>query len=200
MRIVVLTLVLLGLFSGTALAQTTCASGSTCVPPEDLKVFVEALKEKQCLKTTQPALTLDPLTIVVDKQGRIYGSGSNPKPYKVHLAWCNYTLDAEGETKIIAAEATPQTYGFRFRPKAALGVLGTELVLDSKASNAIDGGLLLEPFFFQWVNINAYVGFRSVGAGLGFDITKNFGLYAGYAITWGGWRSNPLASLYFSFW
>jgi hypothetical protein len=199
MRIVVLAVIFLGLLTGTARAQTP-TTGSTVVANSDLTVFMEALKEKQCLTTTQPTMTADPVTIVIDKEGRIFGSGSDPHPYKVHLVWCDYTIDAAGQAKVIAGDAPPVTYGFRFRPKAALGILGTELVKDTTASNAVDGGVLLEPFFFHWVNINGYVGFRSVGAGLGFDITKNFGAFAGYAITWGGWRSNPLASLYFSFW
>lgn len=198
MRTLILAVLFLGLFAGTARGQ--CVEGSTCVPGSDLKVFVEALKEKQCLLKTAPTLTTDPVTIVIDKEGRVFGSGSDPHPYKVHLTWCNYTLDATGETKIVAGQAPEQTYGFRFRPKAALGLLGTELLVGPKFSDAVDAGVLLEPFFFQWANINAYVGFRSVGAGVGFDITKNFGAYVGYSVTWGGWRSNPLASLYFSFW
>jgi hypothetical protein len=201
MRIVILAVVLLGLLAETAYAQdASCPAGKVCVDKADMPTFLEALKEKQCLLKTPPTVTSDPLTIVIDRDGRVYGSGSDPHPYTVHLSWCNYTLDAKGETKIVAAMASEPSYGFRFRPKAALGLLGTELVSGAKFADSWDGGILLEPFFFQWANINAYVGFRSVGAGLGFDITKNFGAYLGYAVTWGGWRSNPLASLYFSFW
>lgn len=181
-------------------AQAPCASGATCVPSEDLKAFVELLKAEKCRAETPPKVTFDPITIVVDRSGRLYYSGSEPLPYKLHLDWCNYQLDALGGVNVQVAEHIDRGYGFRFRPKATLGLLAVELFKSSQFSDAVDGGILLEPAYFHWVNLNGYVGFRSVGVGLGFDITKNFGAYLGYSTTWGTWRSNPMASLYFSFW
>lgn len=177
-----------------------CAEGSTCVPAEDMQVFVQLLRDQKCRNDNPPKLTLDPVTIVVDRQGRLYYSGAEPKPYKVHVEWCNYSIDAAGKVQVQVAQRVEPNWGFRFRPKAALGYLPVEALEEKDASRGLDGGVLLEPFFFHWVNVNAFVGVRSVGAGLGFDLTKNFGLYAGYALAWGTWRSNPQAGLYFAFW
>jgi len=200
MKQLLIVLVLLLVFPAAAHAQTACAAGSTCVPAADMQLFLQALREKKCLVETPPTLTADPVTIVIDKQGRVYGSGSDPHPFTLHMKWCTYDLTATGQTKLLAAQAVEPQAGFRFRPKATLGILAADLLSGQKFSESIDGGILLEPAYFQWVNLNGYVGVRSVGAGFGFDVTKNFGAYVGYAATWGTWRSNPFVSAYFSFW
>ena len=186
-------------FSSSAQADT-CPEGKVCVDEADMKMMLQVLRERKCLAETLPTVASDPITIVVDRQGRVYGSGSDPHPYTLHLNWCNYTIKAESQVKTVVAEHVEPTWGFRFRPKATFGVLGTELLVGERFSNALDGGLLLEPFYIQWLNIHGYIGVRSVGAGLGVDLTKNFGVNLGYAVTWSGWRSNPFASLYFAFW
>jgi len=201
MKLLLATLAALVLLSSPALAQEApCAVGSTCVPPNDLKDMVVALKGQRCLKTQKPTFKLDPITIVTDKDGRTYVSGDKPLPYTLHMAWCGYDVSAEGKVEATAARMIPPDWGFRFRPKATLGFLVADTFSRDPWSRGLDGGALIEPFYFHWVNINAYVGVRSVGGGLGFDVTKNFGLYGGYAITWEGWRHNPFVSAYFAFW
>lgn len=170
------------------------------VAPEDLKVFLTLARDHKCRAETTPKFKLDSLTIVVDKDGRVYGSGTNPRPFTVHLDWCNYQIDAQGQTTIVAAKREEPTSGFRFRPKASIGFLPAT-ALDRKDGYAgLDAGVLLEPFFLSWASINAYVGFRSVGAGLGFDVTRNMGLHLGYAVTWGSWQHNPHAAVSFALW
>lgn len=189
------------LFSSRAWAQSTCPQGSTCVSPQEMKVFVQLLKDEKCRNETLPKVTEDPVAIIVDRQGRVYGSGNEPMPHKLHIDWCNYQLDAAGGVQLQVAERVEPTWGFRFRPKAALGYLPVEAIAEKDASKGIDGGILLEPFFIQSINLNAYVGVRSVGGGVGMDLTKNFGVYAGYSVAWwSSWRSNLLGAVYFSFW
>ncbi len=187
------------LFPFTAQAQDSCPVGKVCVDEEDVPIFIEALKEKKCLATTPPDIMADPLTVVIDRQGRVYGSGSGPQPFKLHMTWCNYEVEAVGQTRIVSAQRVEPDWGFRFRPKATLGLLGTELVRGEKFTSTIDGGALIEPFYFHFVNINGYVGVRSVGGGVGFDLTRNFGFHLGMVATWDGWRANPFVSAYFSF-
>lgn len=203
MRRISSALLALGLFLTTreTVAQDEpCPYGKVCVDQEDMIPILDALHEKKCLLETPPKVTSDALTIVTDRQGRIYGSGSNPVPFQMTLNWCNYEITAKGQTRIMAAQRIEPSWGFRFRPKATFGVLGTELLGGEKFTDTLDGGLLLEPFYVGPVNVNGYVGLRSGGAGLGLDVTKNFGVGLGYAITWGAWRSNPFVSLYFAFW
>lgn len=160
--------------------------------------MVKVLQEKKCLLTDKPTFDLDPVTIVVDKSGRVYGSGTDPKPYQLHMKWCSYEIEGTGSVKILAAVREEPDWGFRFRPKAMVGYLPAEALAKSW-QDGIDGGLLLEPFFWRSLNINAQVGVRSFGAGFGLDLTRNFGAYLGYAMTWGSWRSSPNIGLWFSF-
>ena len=189
------------LLTSPVLAQDApCTGGSTCTPPADLKDMVSALKEQRCLKTTQPQFQLDPINIIVDKDGRIFVSGAEPRPYTLKMSWCSYGATATGTVNVEAARAVPPTYGFRLRPKATLGFLVPDTFKQDPWSKGLDGGLLIEPFFFQSLNINAYVGVRSVGGGLGLDVTKNFGVILGGTATWDGWRPNLMTGAYFSFW
>lgn len=177
-----------------------CPPGVTCVPPEDMKVFVQLLKEQKCRAETPPTFKVDPVQITIDNDGRVYGTGSTPTPYKVHFDWCNYKVDGAGQTSIVAAKREAETWGWRFRVKAAPGFLPLTALNAKEASKGIDLGVLIEPFFVQWSNVNAYVGIRSVGGGFGFDLTKNFGVYAGYAITWGSWEHNLHGAMSFALW
>lgn len=182
-------------------ASTTqvCPEGYTCVPDEDMKAVVQLLHDQKCRAETQPTITADPVIIVVDRQGRVFGSGTGDKPYHLKLVWCNYQLDAQTNIHLDVAQRVEPTWGFRLRVKATAGLLVFDAFKERKLYEALDGGVLVEPFFIQWANVNAYVGFRSVGLGLGADITTNFGAYAGYALTWGSWRSNPFIAAYFAF-
>lgn len=187
-------------FASIALAAEPCPDGKVCVDREDMKTFLTLAQEKKCLLTTTPEVKTDPIVVVVDKEGRVYSSGSNPRPFTVQLNWCNYNLTAQGQTKTVAAMAVESEYGFRFRPKATLGILGTELLSGVKFQDTVDGGVLLEPFFYKFLNLNAFVGVRSTGGGIGVDLTHTVGLYFGYAITWADWRSNPMAGISVALW
>jgi hypothetical protein len=187
------------LWPSSALAAE-CAEGSTCVPPEDMKAFVTILKEKKCLQTEKPTFTLDPITIITDEHGRVFYTGADPNPYKLKMTWCGYEADGEGSVKLTAAMKEPETWGFRFRPKAYLGYLPLEPIAYSKtASQGIDAGLMLDFFHVQFANVNVAVGFRSFGLGAGVDITKNFGGYLGYAMTWASWNHNLNSGIWFAF-
>jgi hypothetical protein len=165
-----------------------------------MKVFVALLREKKCQQGTQPQFTLDPITILTDRDGRTFINGSQPHPYTVRMRWCSYEATGVGQVNAVAARMPDPTWGWRFRPKAALGFLVADALGEEDAAKGLDAGILLEPFFVKWFNVNGYVGVRSVGAGVGFDITRNFGGYAGYAFSWGGQRHNPHAAFWFAFW
>jgi hypothetical protein len=187
------------LWPSSALAAE-CAEGSTCVPPEDLKVMVETLKEKHCLQTEKPTFTLDSITIITDEKGRVFYTGADPNPYKLKMTWCGYEADGEGKVKVVSAMKEPETWGFRFRPKAYLGYLPAEpLFYASSARQGIDAGLMLDFFHVKFANVNVAVGFRSVGLGFGVDVTQNFGLYTGYALAWASWNHNLNSALWFAF-
>jgi hypothetical protein len=187
-------------WTAPALAQE-CADKDVCVVREDLKAFIEIAKEKACLQDNKPEFELDPVNIIVDRDGRIFYSGAAPHPYKLRMKWCNYVVEAEGKVNVLAAVQEPPSWGFRFRPKAYMGALLVEPFRgDKDLKKAIDAGLMLDMLYLYDFNLNVHVGFRAVGAGLGVDIFQNFGLYGGYALSWDGFRSNPEAALWFAFW
>lgn len=192
-----------------------CTTG-TCVPKADLDKFVAVLKEKQCLQTTKPTFELDPINIIVDKDGRVFYSGAAPNPYTLRMKWCNYEADGQGKVNLVTALRVPSIWGFRFRPKAYMGLLPIEafnIEVSNEAkklagqktdsltfSDVWDAGVMVDFFHYDWFNVNAAVGFRSFGAGIGADLTQNFGIYVGYAETWATWHPNVNVGLWFSFW
>lgn len=190
----------LAVFFWPFVADAEPCEGGVCVPKEDLRAFVQLAKEAKCRNETPPVVNADPVVIVLDTDGRVYGSGSDPRPYTVRLNWCNYDLVGRGQVKLIAAQREEPTSGFRFRLKATMSYLPASAFYAKDGYAGLDAGVLLEPLFWSWANVNAYVGVRSFGAGLGFDLTRNMGLYAGYALTWGKWEHNPHVGLSFALW
>lgn len=184
--------------------EVLCTLPAVCVPEADMQKIVTVLQEKKCQQTETPAFELDPIQIIVDRQGRVFFSGADPKPYTLKMKWCGYEVEAKGSVNVIAAMRKPPIWGFRFRPKAYMGILPTEVLYSSDNSRDIgdfmDAGVMVDFLYYDWANLNGAVGYRSVGAGAGLDLTENFGTYAGYALTWGGWHHNANIGLWFSFW
>ncbi len=185
----------------TQVLGQTCSAGETCVPPEDMKVFVKVLEEKKCLLTEEPKIVIDPITVITDKDGRVFYSGGMPHPFKVSLDWCDYKVDAQGTVKLDVAMAVPDVWGFRFRPKVYAGFTVAEPFIQSglDLSDTVDVGVLFDFLYYDWVNLNAAVGYGSFGGGVGFDITDNAGVYVGYGLTWGDWNHTPVLAVAFGF-
>jgi hypothetical protein len=144
-------------------------------------------------------LDLDAVTIVTDEQGRVYYSGTAPRPYKIHLHWCNYDSSFEGKVNVVVAKREPKEWGFRFKLKFASSFLFMDAV-NRSPQQAVDVGLLWDFLYWKNLNLNVATGFRSVGAGVGYDLTRNFGLYGGYGFSFWTLKGNPQVGLYFGFW
>jgi hypothetical protein len=183
-----------------AQAQAVCGEGATCVSDADMKAFITLLEEKKCLQTTQPTIQLDPVTVVVDKDGRVYYSGADPKPYTLKLSWCTYELIATGKVALTVAKNEPPVWGFRFRPKFAGSYLFVDGFSSTKAIDGVDVGILWDFLYYKSVNLNASTGFRSIGGGVGLDLFKNMTLYGGYAFSWWTLKHNPSIGIGFTLW
>lgn len=185
------------LLSTPAMAHSECLPTDSCVSQEDMAVFLEVLREKQCLQTTRPTFKLAPIHITHDKDGRVYVKDT--ENYQVSFTWCPYTVEATAKLKVDVAQAVPPTWGFRFRTKVTPSFLPVA-ALDARDGYAgLDVGVLLEPFFYKDWNLNGYVGVRSFGAGVGLDLTKNLGVYVGYAQPFGA-SAGPHLGLSFALW
>jgi len=188
------------LCSSSAWAQVVCSEGSTCVSDADLKTFVYLLEEKHCLQTTQPTIQLDPVTVIVDKDGRLYYSGADPKPYTLKLSWCNYEVTATGKVALTVAKNELPVWGFRFRPKFAGSYLFVDGFSSTKAIDGVDVGVLWDFLYYKSVNLNVSTGFRSIGGGVGLDLFKSITLYGGYAFSWWTLKHNPSIGIGFALW
>ena len=177
-----------------------CSSPDQCVSDKDMSAFIQVLTEKQCLQKTHPTFQLDPITIVVDKEGRVYYSGAAPKPYTVKMTWCGYDVIAEGSVALVVAKNEPPVWGFRFRPKFAGSYLFVDGFSSTKAVDGVDIGILWDIFYYKAVNLNIATGFRSVGAGVGLDLFRNMTLYGGYAFSWWTLKHNPSVGVGFALW
>jgi hypothetical protein len=193
------------LFAEPALAQEAigdCDSGDgVCVREADLQDLLAIAKGHKCLEETKPKFKVDEVVIITDVDGRVFHTGADPaRPFEIKVSWCHYEILAEGKVKLVAAVKEPETWGFRFRPKAYLGHLVSRLgKADSTFSGGVDAGLMLDLFHVEWVNLNAAVGFRSVGVDIGFDLTENFGAHVGYRLGWQAPLHNVGAGLHFAF-
>jgi hypothetical protein len=184
----------------------SCEPPATCVPDPDMQMFVKLLKEKRCQLDEPPTFALDPINIVVDKQGRVFYSGAEPRPYTLKMSWCPYAVEAQGKVDIVAAMQEPEIWGFHFRPKAYIGAIPLEAAYklpedeSLRVTDLVDAGVMVDFLYYDWVNLNAAAGFRTFGGGVGIDLLENFGAYAGWAMTWMTWHQNVNVGLWFSFW
>lgn len=191
-------------------------TGGTCVSKEDLDAFLQLAKDQKCLKTTSPTFELDPVNIIVDHDGRIFNSGAAPNPYTLRMKWCNYEVAAQGKVNLVAAVSEPPVWSFRFLAKAYVGILPLEafnIYVDNEAKKLAgkpttslsvgdlwDAGVLVDFFHYDWFNLNAGIGFRSFGGGVGANLTKTMTLYLGYANTWGTWHHNFNLAMALNLW
>ena len=193
--------VFLGALLYPVLAKSaTCASGSTCVPKADMATFLTLLKDQKCRSGTAPQITLDSIQVIVDKQERVYYSGNAPRPYKVNINWCNYTIEATATVRLQVAQLVAPVWGWSFRPKLAATYLFIDAFNRPAFTDAIDVGVLLEFFHWKYLNANGDVGFRSAGLGLGVDILKNVSVYAGYAFSFQSLHATPVVGVALALW
>lgn len=184
-----------------------CPDGVVCVPHSDMEILVQILRERQCLETIPPSLRLDEITIVLDEDGRVFYDGAGPElPYTVTLDWCHYSATGTGTLQLVAAVDEPPVWGFRFRPKAYVSYLFLTPFFDgNEFGDGVDAGFMVDFFHFKSLNFNVQLGFRSFGAAVGLDVTRNFGAFVGPGVSWEGLArgKQPLVDLnmgiFFSF-
>lgn len=170
----------------TVITQADCPEGFVCVKIEDMAKVLHVLRERQCLQETEPTFDISEVKIIIDKDRRVYYTGSGPESkYIVTMKWCPFTVTAEGEVKMNVGIMEPPVWGFRFRPKAYMGYIPLLPFFDGNGfSDGVDAGLMVDFVHYRWANLNVALGFKSFGLGVGVDITKNFGGYAGYGMIW----------------
>jgi hypothetical protein len=200
---------MIALFSSHSYAQSIeCEENSQCISNEEIEkceVFKEATKELVEIKSSESKIVIEePIIVIRDWQDRVYINGGENKPIPVHLT-IGETIDREMEMVLpieVGYRDKPPDPMFRLRIRAQAGLLIPETVLTIKNSELQpfwDAQLALDFFHIDWFNTAVHLGVRSTGAGLGIDLTKNFGSYVGYALTYEPIRSSVFTGVYFSF-
>lgn len=186
------------LFSKKSFAQDSC--DGKCVSNETLEKVKIALKELENIKNSPATGEFkDEIVIVHDWDGRVYINGGNPHPIKMKLKIGDH-IDRDMELRlpvVVYYREKPPDPMFRLRFRAQFGLL-IPSAIDS-ISSSFDAGIGLDWFHYSIFNTYIHAGFRSSGAGLGVDITKNFGFMTGYSVQYDGWKSQSLSGFYFSF-
>lgn len=179
--------------------------GGICLTAEQKAQVTEAVKELDTIKKSKAEIQLEPIVIIRDWEDRVYINGGEKKPIKLKLK-LGPTIDRDMELTLpiqIGYREKPPDPMFRLRFRAQLGFLVPTLIDVVRDGDTIteglEGGLGLDFFHLDWFNVAVHTGVRSIGGGVGFDLTRNFGLYGGYAFVYSTLKSNGFVSIYFSF-
>lgn len=171
---------------------------AVCLTAEEKQVVGDSLRELKEIREAKARLILeDDVVIVRDWQDRVYVNGGEGRPLRAVLKVGPVEREMEVKLPIqtFYRERPPEPM-FRLRIRAQAGVLVPSVLKDFRSG--WDAGAGWDFMHVGPVNLSAYTGIRSAGGGLGLDLTKNFGPYAGYAIVYDGWRSAAIAGVYFS--
>lgn len=176
--------------------------GGVCLTADEKKKVVDAVQELKKIKDSPAVLVVqDPVEIITDWDGRTYVNAGTTKPLRAKLTITDVidrdmaiTLDAK-----VAYRPKPPDPMFRLRIRAQAGILLPQAFQTDSGWNKYDVGIGWDFFHIDSVNLAAYTGTRSAGGDVGLDLTRNFGVYAGYAFIYDGFKSGALLGGYFSF-
>lgn len=203
MAFIMLSILLLILAETTSYADEEQCIGK-CLTPSQFEQVKLALEELDSIHKSKATLTTeDQIVIIQDWQGRVYVNGGSTKPLKLKLK-IGETIDRDLnfvlQPKLYYRPKPPDPM-FRLRVRAQIGLLVPEMVMTAigDKQSFLEGGLALDFFHVGLFNVSAYAGVRSIGGGLGIDLTKNFGPYVGYSFIYNELRSSCLTGVYFSF-
>ena len=183
-------------------------SGGVYLTKINKNKIIKALKELKNIYDSKAELIFkEPIIIIRDWKDRIYINGGAKKPIKVELKIGKHIdrdFNASLPIRIFYRKAPPVPW-FRLRIRAQVGILVLEAIHDISGTNNLrpfwDAGIGWDFMRIPMINLNlaGYTGIRSVGGGVGLDLTKNFGVYVGYGLIYNGFRSSVLTSFYFAF-
>lgn len=204
---------LLSLLSLLVLAVPSPASAQDCPPqyavcltPEEKEQVVRAVRELKDVRDSKAELEFrDPIVVIRDWDDRVYVNGGRTKPLRLKLR-IGSTVDRDMEATVpvrVFYREKPPDPPLRLRIRAQAGFLLPSVVDSAKDDGgvyrSVDAGVGWDFLHLGDWNLSAHTGIRSVGGGIGLDLTRNFGPYAGYSLVYDGLRSNALLGCYFSF-
>lgn len=177
--------------------------GGVCLTQEQKETLKKAVDELENIKNSKAEIKInDPIIIIRDFDNRVYINSGEQKPIKLKLK-IGATIDRDMELILpiqVHYREKPPDPMFRLRIRAQVGPLIPRIFDDlERADRGLDGSIGFDFFHIDSVNLSINTGIRSVGATPGLDLTKNFGIFGGYALIYDGFISNGLVGTYFSF-
>ncbi len=170
-----------------------------CLTEEKRLKVIMALEELQDIRDSKAELEfIDPVVIIRDWEDRVYVNGGQEKPVRLRLhigKTVDRSMEATIPVQLFYREKPPDPM-FRLRLRAQAGILAPSIKDSFK--DGWDAGVGLDFFHVSDFNISLNAGVRSVGAGVGWDVTKNFGPVVGYALKYDGLESSGFFGVYFS--
>lgn len=174
-----------------------------CLNDTQVQQIRSAIQELKDIKDSPAQIQFqDNIILVRDQDGRLYVNGGELNPLRLRLT-IGDTISRDMEMRLpieVHARPRPPEKWFRLRMRAQVGVLFTQFWTDNP-SDALDGGVGWDFFQIPSIHLNfaGYTGVRSLGAGAGIDLTRNFGIYGGYSFIYDGFSHSPALHAYFSF-
>lgn len=197
-----------------ACPQELLDSGGVCLTKEQKEELRAAIKELKDIHESKAEVELlEPIVIVRDWEDRVYINGGEKKPIKMKLRVGEH-VDRDMEVQLpikvfYRDEPQPDPFGFRLRFRFQAGLLVPEMIKSIKHAtdddeetgreDFWDAGLSWDFLYYESLNLSVYAGIRSLGIGPGVDLTKNFGLYAGYSFVYTTLGHSMQTAAYFSF-
>lgn len=157
-----------------------------CIDKSTYSLVYDKLLKLNAIEQSLPSFRFsDSIIIIVDRDNRIFSNATGEKQLSgtLDLGPLRYDLNL-GVTLEVQKKKEPD-YGFRFRPKftASWLLLNTSQILVSPLT-LVDLGVDLDVVYFKQLNANVYVGMRSLGVDLGWDVFNNSGVALGIRWEW----------------
>jgi len=189
-----------------AASQEGCVppDGGICLTKEQRDAIKQGILELDEIHNSQAIITTDDsITIIQDWNGRVYVNGGDKNPIRLKLK-IGKTIERDLSMVLptqVHYRPEPPDPMFRLRIRAQVGILIPQMIqtFDGDKRRFWDSGLGWDFFHLDDFNVALYTGVNSLGGGIGYDLTRNFGLYGGYAFVYSGLQSSIITTIYFSF-
>ncbi len=195
------------LFISQSALAAECPSDGVCLNAEQKKKVTDAVLELKDIHDNPAVLEVkEPITIIQDWDGRTYINGGEKKPIRVKLRIgksIDRDLDVTLDTKVYYRPKPPDPDSFfRLRVKAHMGFIvadAYQALTNKDGRKYTDLGAQWELFHIHAANFNIYTGIGSSGFGIGWDLTRNFGVSSNLVLKYDGFKLGGLIGCYFSF-
>ena len=158
-------------------AVPSWAQDQVCLPKDQYEGVKAVVAKMAKIETSKPVVSLDPVVVVEDADGRVYANEAAGK-----LSWGDLEADLRWTPAVVLRQVVPPDWGLRVRVRLSALLLPSVAYDSGDFRSGLDVALALEPIYWKLVHAQVHAGTRSVGVGLGLDLTRNLDVYLGFAL------------------